>query len=219
MLHFRDSGFGEANCGQHIQRIAAHQHHLRGLDRHASSSTDGDAQVSLCQCWRIVYSVAHHRSEQPFALELLHVVRFVGRLHLGKDSVDAQFTTDGLAGAPVISSQHRHLDAQCLELGDRFLRGYSHAISDRDQSDCLSVHGHEHRRFPLCLQRSQFLLFSGLYLDRVLCQQFRGPDHNSTPINLRLYTSSCNRFELAIGQEGKLTFLCSLHDGACKGMF
>ena len=103
-------------------------------------------------------------------------------------------------------------------MGNRLAGSCPHAISDRDQADRLAVHRHEHRRFPLRLQRGQFLLFSRLQLNMVLCQQFRSTDEHSIAINLCLYASSRNRLELAIGQQRQLAIFCSLHNGACQGV-
>src|ERR1051326_4854671 len=103
LLHLPDGRFGEANGGQHIEGIAAHEHHLSRLDGNTSTRTDGDAQICLRQRRGIVHSITHHGGEQPFTLELLHVVRFVSGQDFGKHSVDAKFATNGLTRAPVIS--------------------------------------------------------------------------------------------------------------------
>src|SRR6266567_1045114 len=106
LLHLGDGGLGETDGRQHIQRVTAHQNDFSRLNRDARPRANGYPEVCLCQCWRIIDPVAYHRGEQPLALELLHIVRLVRGLHLGKHAVNAQLATDSLCCATIISGQH-----------------------------------------------------------------------------------------------------------------
>ena len=60
----------------HVQRVAAHQDDVGGLDGHVGAGADGDAHVRLGQRRRVVHAVADHGHDEAARLHLLHLAAF-----------------------------------------------------------------------------------------------------------------------------------------------
>jgi hypothetical protein len=43
-----------------IMELGSHEDNVRGFHRHFRTGPDRDPNIALCQCYRVVYPIAHH---------------------------------------------------------------------------------------------------------------------------------------------------------------
>ena len=127
---------------------AIHQCHIRGLDRHIRTGTDGESHIRTGKRRSIVDAVAHHRPRIALRLQFRDFVRLVLRSHSSDHVADANLICHGTRRRFVVSSEHHHVDATRFQSCDGLLRIGFHRIRNGHDSRKLAVDCCEHRRFP-----------------------------------------------------------------------
>ena len=69
------------------------------------------------------------------------MVGLVGREHLGKDTLDSQFTRDRLSRPTIVACQHHNLDVGSPETLDSDSRTLANGISNSDDSSQFTIEG------------------------------------------------------------------------------
>eukprot|EP01137_Pigoraptor_chileana_P013690 Opistho-2@67491 len=154
----RDCLLAEINRHWHVAEVVADKHNVRSLHGNVSAAANRNADISLCECGRVVYAITHHSDNFPGLLQLPHVVCLLPRKHFGIHSVNAHSVRNRRRRAFVVARHHRNADAHRFERTHRGrCRGLGH-VHDSDNSNDSAINRAEQTRLPLALERRQLLV-------------------------------------------------------------
>jgi len=74
--------------------VAGDERHVARLEGDVGAGADGDADIGLRECRRVVDAVADHGHPLPRVLQRLHLGRLLLGQDLGEDLVDADLRRD-----------------------------------------------------------------------------------------------------------------------------
>ena len=210
-LDVADHRFAQADRCHHIQQVIFHQHHVRALDRHVRSRSDGDSHIGPCQCRRIVHAVSDHRNLSSFTLKSCNFPLFILGKHLGNDCIDPKLSLDGCRCSFIVSGQHNDLDAQLLQLPDRLGAGRFHNIRRANDSDDAFLIRKQQRGFSfLCQLIHLFLGFPAVHTLVFHQADISGIIPSAADFCLDSLARDCLKF---LGfQQADLLFFRLLHD-------
>src|SRR5262249_15596078 len=86
-------------------QTASHEDHVGRLGGHFGATRNGDADIGLLQCQRVVHAVAHHRDHSPLALEPTYQLRLLLRRELGVVLSEPERLGDDAARLRVITGE------------------------------------------------------------------------------------------------------------------
>ena len=73
-MHLAQRDARQAHGGDHVERIASHQHHVGALHGHVGARADRESDVGLRERRRIVDAIADHADFLSLRLERFHLV-------------------------------------------------------------------------------------------------------------------------------------------------
>ena len=116
-MDIAQGGPAQANGRGHIQKAAFHQDHIRRVNGHIRTGTDGDARIRPGQGRGIVDAVTHHGYLALGSQRTDHRLLAL-RQDPGNDLIHTGLGADGLGSALVVAGEHHHPDAHIPQLGD-----------------------------------------------------------------------------------------------------
>src|SRR5690606_4150141 len=78
------------------------------FDRYIGPCSHGNADVSLCQRWRVIDAVTSHGDLMPFLLQALYLVKLIVRKHLRLIAIKIEGFTYCPRGIRIITREHDH---------------------------------------------------------------------------------------------------------------
>ena len=125
--------------------IAFQQRHSCAFHRDIGTGPHGNPNIRSRQGWSVVDTIACHRNGPALSPESLDDLALVLWQHLRLNLGDAELGGNGLCRRIVVSGQHDHANASCLQRGNGGWRGRLDWVGDRDDAGHLAVDRYEDR--------------------------------------------------------------------------
>ncbi|MNY24100.1 hypothetical protein D3C86_1577960 [compost metagenome] len=148
----------------------------------------------------------------PFGIQRFNRLQFVGGQQIAPGFVNSDLRCNRLGGVNVIASEHHGLDAQIMQLMDRFAAGFLHRIGYGKQRQWAGLVEQQHHRFALFFQGEQLLLQRRRAQAQVFNQTMVTQMVELT-VDLATHPAPAQRFEVIHNEWGELFIHSRIGDG------
>src|SRR5262249_42876414 len=104
-----DGAEGHARETQRLDDLrwaAFHEHDIPGLDRNVGPGADGNAEIGLRECWRIIDAVADEGDTFAVLLQTFNLAGLVLRQYFGEEPIDVKLAGDSVCRRTIVASNH-----------------------------------------------------------------------------------------------------------------
>jgi hypothetical protein len=146
--HLAVGALRQADDGDDVARVVAHEDDVGGLDGDVGAGADGDADIGLGQGGRVVDAVADHRHRRALGLQLADLGGLVAGEDLGEVLLDPEVLRHPGRDARVVAGQHHGPHAALAQVAGppratrrgrrRRVRGRRRAAVDEHEDDGLA---------------------------------------------------------------------------------
>ena len=117
-------------------------------DRNVGPARKCDADLRLCERRSVVHTIARHRDDLAFRLQLLYLRCLILGHHLREDLIDAELFRNRFGRLTIIAGHHYDLDLLPVEFVDRGLRRWFDRIRNTDETGVGSIDHDRYNRLP-----------------------------------------------------------------------
>src|SRR5690606_38859794 len=135
----------DAECGCYGREVVPHQRHVARFDGHVRSGADGDADVCLCECGRVIDTVADHCYDVALVLEVANGLCLAFGPDAGTYLVDAYVGCDSAGGFFRVTRDHGDADTEVVQGFDGGLRRGAYGVCDGEHTGRLAIHRGPHK--------------------------------------------------------------------------
>ncbi|MNF88119.1 hypothetical protein D3C84_706050 [compost metagenome] len=196
-----------------LAQIVIHQGDIGGFNRGIGARCrHRKTDLGSRQCRGVVDTVPDHSDVVTLCIKGFDGLQLVARQQITPGFIDAHLRGNRLGGVDVIASEHQGLDAQIMQLLDRFAAGLLDRVGHGKQRQRARLIQEQDYRLALFFQGEQ-RFFQGWRTQAQLLDQSVVAQVIELTIDLAAHTTATQRFEVIHNQRRKLFIHSRIGDG------